>query len=1280
MKVQLFFPASFACLTALILVLRFTEVQPQPDFKVSQYVKYEKDEEHFIEVRLEVKGLSIGNYAPSLWIGDDKFDGFRTEQIQGSISTLIGFDVPLDESTNRLEKLCVTLESVQKDCRFWFPSIHDIQPGNPLEDDKLAVGGRPPDIPAMKDIKFKVSQYIIYEREETKFVEVRLKVNKMTVANAAPSLWIGGKKFDGYRTKQIETLINGNESGSAYHGFDIALKSAAELEDKCVQFGFYFQGLVKCAYRFPKISDISPGKPLIDDMLTTGGIPPLLKEMSHILPACGRPNVGLPEYQYVLYDLYDSQENVISHDNRLEIGETISIAMKNLPPLRQIEIQILGKKKKEFSYARLTANSKGEIPRTILWYNTGITGRLSSFVREGNSKSTVGRFSTYKRAKRKLKREKLKLSIKAVHLKKEDNVKFKKDYSIPISFKKSKKKPLLFPSDEKGTLMNSVNVEEDFYVTGMNHRSGKLLYVYIVENRYTWKPGDSFEDVRGNAEKVEVKKGKFRFKVRGGALPKGSYDLIARVVPDSLVASNHQHFHQILLPDDIVPFRLDTAVVMFEIINGHIVMDIAGREIQSGPTWFEFGDVFESGEDVYGAVDPTDVPVVHTGGDYAAYYVVEKQPAAYWDSIVPPPLIDISGPGGTSQIEVSIVKFGCINLSRTNIWPSATISGTECEKEYQVIVEFGESKLKLYLFHYVSLTIKTNLLDLFIILVKGASPASSIGTYVTDAVYNKGKDFIDRYPEQGFTLITKPCCCIKHGCGRHDYYEDSSSIIPNGYFDMTSLGFPLVRNWFTIRYPSSSTTGSTCLTGAPISNPGPFPVVLLLHGRHCTCASGGCFNPTCSAADRIASHRGYDYILDLLAKRGFIAISVDAYDIQPSNSINNYEARGKLVLEHLSNMKSWNDIGNDPFGGNFFLNKIDMTKVAIGGHSRGGEGVVSAADLNSAVGYNYGIKAVISLGPTDQQAGTKWDAEKTPFLTLIGAADGDVWNFQGFGPYDRAYPTSATTQFEKSMLWIHGANHNFWNTVWTPSFGVDPYASDDGAFMTGPRITEAEQRETGLNSIYGFVLQHLLDLEPYRQIFTGKLLLSAMPNDAMYWSYQHPDRKTVDDYENLDVWTNTLSGAANFLGTPFLEGDIGYCSFHENNNDSGVLTWVTSNESYESLLPLIEQDVSSYTHISFRIAQVHPHIDNPVGLDREVKVYLYSSSNSRWALSSDFSQIPYPYERSSTSRPCQMNTVRIPLKAFTRNNSGVDLTAIEKVKIEFLAAGKVGIDDLHFTK
>jgi len=1252
MRVHLFFPVSCTCLATLISVLQCAEAQPKYDFEVSQYVKYEKDEKHFIEVRLEVEKMIVGNYAPSLWIGKTKFDGFRTERIQDSTTTLIGFDVALDESANNLENRCVTLGVVfQKDCRFLFPLIEAIEPGNPLEDDKLSVGGRPPDVPGMKDIVFDVSQYIIYERKEGTFVEVRLKVKKMTVANAAPSLWIGDEKFDGYRTTQIVTQMDDDQAGPAFHGFDIAFASAAKLEGKCVEFGFYFQGKIKCSARFPNVSALLPGEPLVDDMLSTGGTPPILKDMPHILPTCSRPKVGPPKYQDIFYALYDSQENVISRKNQLEIGETVSIAMKNLSPLRQIEIKVLGKKNKEFSYARLTANSKGEIPRTILWYNTGIIGKLSSFVEEGENTSTFGRFRTFKEAKRKLRKEKLMLFIRAVPLNERERVKFKKTYSIPISFKQKQSKPLLFPSDKVGTLMNSVNVNEDFYVTGINHKPGAVLYVYIVENKYSWKRGDSFEDVRGNAEKIVLKRSKFKFKVKRGTLPKGSYDLIARVVQGSVPNSSgtsYQRFPQILRRDDIVPFRLDTAVVMFEIISGHIVMEIAGREIPNGPTWFEFGDVFESGEDVYGAVDPTDVPVVHTGGDYAAYYVVEKQPASYWDNVVPPALIDISGPGGTSQIEISRVKYGCINTSRTSIWPSATILGSECEKEYQVIVEFG------------------------------ALPATSSTDYVTDAVYNKGKDFIDRYPEQGFTLITKPCCCIQYGCGRHDYYEDSYSGTPNGYFDMTSLGFPLVRNWFTIRYPTSSTPGSTCPVGHPISNAGPFPVVLLLHGRHCTCTSG-CMNPTCSAADRIASHRGYDYILDHLAKRGFIAISVDAYDIQPSDSINNYKARGILVLEHLSRMESWTTIGNDPFGG-MFDNNIDMGRVAIGGHSRGGEGVVSAADLNSALGYNHDIKAVISMGPTDQQAGTKWDAKTTPFLTLIGAADGDVWNFQGFGPYDRAYPTSATTQFEKSLLWIHGANHNFWNTVWTPSFGVDPYASDDGTFMTGPRITEAEQRETGLNSVYGFVLQHLLDLEPYRQIFTGKLFLSAMPNNAMHWSYQHPDRKTVDDYENLDVWTNTLSGAVGFFGTPFLEGNIGSCSFHENNNDSGVLTWVTSNESYTSVLPSSEKNVSMYTHISFRITQVHPYINNPVGLDKEVKVYLHSSSNSRWALSSDFRRIPYPYERSLTSRPCQMNTVRIPLKAFTRNNSGVDLTDIVELEIIFLGTGKVGIDDLHFTK
>ncbi len=1077
-------------------------------------------------------------------------------------------------------------------------------------------------------------------------VEIRLTIDAYDEGNAEPVLWVGDEELRGHRTsRQGDTYVL---------AFD-AFEPQSLPEGGCLQLGYSRSEEGDCTFRYSSAA-VTPGTALVDDRLATRGDPnPYQWDHTVQGPQCtsGVEVIGKPYYDNVQYALYDSQDRPI---HEVQPGDTIAIELWNLPVRRQVQIHVVDERGQEWSYARLSANAEGHIPRTVFWFNTGVIGTTSRELRYRPDPA----FVTFEEASKHWAGNRAYIELRT------DDGELIQRHPLPIAPQRTQ--PLLYPSNAQGVLMNSMEVGKDrFYVTGMDYPAGSTVLLFVVDNRFSWQQGVHFQDLTGRGLEsdvtiVQLAPGQTSFTVEawGQGLPRrGRYDLISRVVSSAPNPATLNSQVQTFQSSDIASFGTDTAVALFEIINGHIVMEIAGRTLEgvhwSQASWFEFADVFERGEDVYGAVDPTDFPPTHMGGEYAMYYVVEKQPAAYWDTATPPVLTDISGPGGTSQPEVALVKYSCINLTRTPIWPNAQPTGTNCgENEYQVIVEFG------------------------------ATPATSSGTYATDGVYNKGTDFIDRYPEEGFTVVDEPSSCCLHSVGRQDHYDDvTTGSDPNRAFDMTSLGFPLVRNWFTIRYPAQSPGG---VGGTLPSGSDRYPVFLILHGRHRTCAAtfSGFFDPACAPADMVASHRGYDYILDALAKQGFIAISVDAYDIQPSNGLNNYEARGVLILEHLNRMEDWDLNGTDPWGG-MFQNRIDMTKIAIAGHSRGGEGVVAAAEINVNMPGTYGhdIGPVIAIAPTDQQAGFDWEVLHTPYLGLIGAADGDVSNFQGFRPYDRAYPTGASNQSEKSLAWIYGANHNFWNTVWTPSFGIDPFASDDGASITGPRLTEAEQRQTGLSPIAGFVRQHLLGLKPYRQIFTGKLPLAAMPNEEMHWSYQHPDRQTMDDYENNNVATNTLGGTVTYpAGVTVSEGGIGSCSFHDGSNGSGVVSWITDQDTYVSDVPTADQDVSQYSHLSFRITQVPDGGTlNPVDQDQKVLVRLVDTAgNQRWALTSEFRQIPYPYERSLSNRPCQMKTVRIPLRTFEMNNSDVDLTAIDRVEIILPDTGKVGIDDLHFTQ
>src|ERR1044071_6384042 len=87
---------------------------------------------------------------------------------------------------------------------------------------------------------------------------------------------------------------------------------------------------------------------------------------------------------------------------------------------------------------------------------------------------------------------------------------------------------------------------------------------------------------------------------------------------------------------------------------------------------------------------------------------------------------------------------------------------------------------------------------------------------------------------------------------------------------------------------------------------GPFPVIMLLHGRHATCfnGSGGQFLewPCSGSRQPIPSYKGYDYVAEVLASNGYGVVSVSANGV---NAVDNAVfdlgalARAELMQQHL---------------------------------------------------------------------------------------------------------------------------------------------------------------------------------------------------------------------------------------------------------------------------------------------------------------------------------------------------------------------------------------------
>ncbi|MDH6605402.1 hypothetical protein M2164_001037 [Streptomyces sp. SAI-208] len=294
-----------------------------------------------------------------------------------------------------------------------------------------------------------------------------------------------------------------------------------------------------------------------------------------------------------------------------------------------------------------------------------------------------------------------------------------------------------------------------------------------------------------------------------------------------------------------------------------------------------------------------------------------------------------------------------------------------------------------------------------------------------------------------------------------------------------------------VRLPGFATpVEMTAEVVAPKNATGSRPLALFLHGRHNTCYKPGSEDdvtgdwPCAAGYKPIPSHLGYLRDQRLLASQGYVTVSISA------NSINaqdweaedaGAQARSSLVRQHLARWADWGAHRSSAPAVVRAAAKADLSRVLLVGHSRGGEGVNRAA-MDSLYpppaaedGYRgpvrWKVRGTVLVGPTIFGQNPVADV---PSVTLLPGCDGDVSDLQGEDFVDGTRGVSRGAALH-SAVYVVGANHNYFNSEWTPGEAQAPAQDDFGSDPEQPdpvcspgaatRLTAAQQHKAGATYI-----------------------------------------------------------------------------------------------------------------------------------------------------------------------------------------------------------------------
>lgn len=436
-----------------------------------------------------------------------------------------------------------------------------------------------------------------------------------------------------------------------------------------------------------------------------------------------------------------------------------------------------------------------------------------------------------------------------------------------------------------------------------------------------------------------------------------------------------------------------------------------------------------------------------------------------------------------------------------------------------------------------------------------------------------------------------------------------------------------------IYYPADD-DGTDKPFNARLAGLGRVPLVVMAHGNH---------DPGSP------SYLGYDFFQTGLARLGVVAVSVD---LNATNgtfySVANIEQRADLIIGVIDRLQQRDGAAGWPLAG-----RIDFAKVGLMGHSRGGEAVVLVPEVISLAGVT--IRAVLALAPTEGGATTR-PPDGYAFMTILPAADGDVWPNDGAIFYDRCRPSPF-----KSQLYIQFTNHNFYNRQWLNDDSLSSFAQP-----TAPVLPRTAHEAFLLSYGCAFFRASLLG-HPTSGFLAGTVLPAGVATGNVHLSFEEAGVTIVDNFEDGNgIGSNSLGAATQQQGG--LSADEyqfhqGSGSFNGSFFGDSVGMVARAGPSTRVFVEELNQKFDlTGKEIWIRVAEVFAQFDNsapPTGF----KLGLRDSNGTQvWVDSIDVGVLPRPFPRNTSTMKTMLETRRFRAGCFT-SGTKLDLRSISAIML-----------------